>query len=195
MLAFDTSNYHDAPSPPLTAREARNEVASARRCARARSVCGQSDALFSHVKRLPELDRQAVFGYRHGRSFPKQSVSSTRPRAVEGSYMPCFLAGESQAQVLARRWACPFMPFSHQQGHIAASLWCSGHMELMDKPHLGLASFRRYDGAAAASTPEGRKRARREASAARRTSPPVSSSTGRASCWACRFRPASSSTP
>ena len=61
---------------------------------------------------------------------------STRPRAVEGSYMPCFLAGSSQAQVLSSALNVPFFAFSHQQGHIAASLYSSGHMELMDTPHL-----------------------------------------------------------
>lgn len=50
--------------------------------------------------------------------------------------MPCFLAGESQARVLGAALGVPVLPFSHQQGHIAASLWGSGHMELMDEPHL-----------------------------------------------------------
>ncbi|MFR5422823.1 MAG: DNA-binding protein, partial [Oscillospiraceae bacterium] len=50
--------------------------------------------------------------------------------------MPCFLAGESQARVLGEALGVPVLPFSHQQGHIAASLWGSGHMELMDEPHL-----------------------------------------------------------
>ena len=49
--------------------------------------------------------------------------------------MPCFLAGESQARVLGAALGVPVLPFSHQQGHIAASLWGSGHMELMDEPH------------------------------------------------------------
>ena len=48
---------------------------------------------------------------------------STRPRAVEGSYMPCFLAGWSQASCLARILHVPLYEFSHQQGHIAASRW------------------------------------------------------------------------
>lgn len=50
--------------------------------------------------------------------------------------MPCFLAGESQARVLGNVLGRPVYCFSHQQGHIAASLWSSGHMELMDEPHL-----------------------------------------------------------
>ena len=50
--------------------------------------------------------------------------------------MPCFLAGATQAQVMARTLGVPFYAFSHQQGHIAAALFSSGHMELMDTPHL-----------------------------------------------------------
>ena len=30
----------------------------------------------------------------------------------------------------------PLVEVSHQQGHVAASLWSAGHLELMDEPHL-----------------------------------------------------------
>ena len=95
----------------------------------------QSDALFAHVKRLPELADRLFSDIGTDAGFEAVGVS-TRPRAVEGSYMPCFLAGESQARVLGAALGVPVLPFSHQQGHIAASLWGSGHMELMDEPHL-----------------------------------------------------------
>ena len=42
----------------------------------------------------------------------------------------------SYVWVLGAALGVPVLPFSHQQGHIAASLWGSGHMELMDEPHL-----------------------------------------------------------
>ena len=59
----------------------------------------QSEALFHHVKRLPELSDR-LFAYLDGAKADGIGVSS-RPRAVEGSYMPCFLAGVSQAKVLS----------------------------------------------------------------------------------------------
>ena len=94
----------------------------------------QSDALFQHIKHLPgrfaELQAE---GWLTGLS---AVGASTRPRAVEGSYMPCFLAGESQARVLATTMAIPFYPCSHQQGHIAAAAWSAGRMDLLDRPHL-----------------------------------------------------------
>ena len=50
--------------------------------------------------------------------------------------MPCFLAGSSQAAVLARALEVPLYEFSHQQGHIAAALWSAGRMDLLHQRHL-----------------------------------------------------------
>ncbi len=93
----------------------------------------QSDALFQHVKRLPEIVERLLDG-RH----PELSAvgASTRPRAVEGSYMPCFLAGQSQGQVLAQTLGVRFYGFSHQQGHLAAVLHQAGRMDLMERTFL-----------------------------------------------------------
>ena len=92
----------------------------------------QSDALFQHVKRLPEL-LERLLGTR-----PEiQAVgASTRPRAVEGSYMPCFLAGESQGRGIAAALGVPFFAHSHQQGHLAAAAWSAGRLDLLDRPFL-----------------------------------------------------------
>ena len=94
----------------------------------------QSDAVFSHIKSLPELS---------GRLFSNVEIGtvtavgvSTRPRAVEGSYMPCFMVGYSHAKLLSDSLGVPLIEVSHQQGHVAASLWSAGCMELMDQPHL-----------------------------------------------------------
>ena len=62
--------------------------------------------------------------------------ASTRPREVDGSYMPCFLVGEGEGRALAAALGVPFYPCSHQQGHIAAAAWSAGREDLMDKPHL-----------------------------------------------------------
>ena len=94
----------------------------------------QSDALFSHVKRLPELSDR-LFAHIDPSRICAVGVS-TRPRAVEGSYMPCFLAGECQARVLASALHVPLHTFSHQQGHIAAVLWSAGRMDLLGKRFL-----------------------------------------------------------
>lgn len=94
----------------------------------------QSEALFQHVKALPdrmhELEAQGLL-----RDIAAVGAS-TQPRAVEGSYMPCFLAGASQGKTLAAALGVPFYGFSHQQGHVAAACWSAGRLDLLDKPML-----------------------------------------------------------
>lgn len=95
----------------------------------------QSDALFQHVKRLPEL----VHRLREEGELDGEIAAvgaSTRPREVDGSYMPCFLAGADQGQVIADVLGVPFFACSHQQGHIAAAAWSSGRIDLLDRPHF-----------------------------------------------------------
>ena len=94
----------------------------------------QSEALFSHIKRLPELSDR-LFAHLDPGEIKAIGVS-TRPRAVEGSYMPCFLAGECQARVLAAAMHVPVYEFSHQQGHIAAVLWSAGRLDLLGSDFL-----------------------------------------------------------
>ena len=94
----------------------------------------QSDALFQHVKRLPEL--LSALAEETSLEALGAVGASTRPRAVEGSYMPCFLAGASQGQSLAHVLGVPFYAFSHQQGHLAAAAWSAGRMDLLDRPFL-----------------------------------------------------------
>ena len=94
----------------------------------------QSDAVFSHIKSLPELSGR-LFSNAEIQSITAIGVS-TRPRAVEGSYMPCFMVGYSHGKLLADAFGVPLIEVSHQQGHVAACLWSAGRMDLMDIPHL-----------------------------------------------------------
>jgi N6-L-threonylcarbamoyladenine synthase len=94
----------------------------------------QSDAVFAHIKSLPALS---------GRLFSHISIEqigavgvSTRPRAVDGSYMPCFMVGYSHAKLLSDSLRVPLVEVSHQQGHVAASLWSACRMDLMEQMHL-----------------------------------------------------------
>ena len=94
----------------------------------------QSDAVFAHIKSLPELSGR-LFSHIQREKITAVGVS-TRPRAVDGSYMPCFMVGYSHAKLLSDTLQVPLIEVSHQQGHVAASLWSAGHMELMSEPHL-----------------------------------------------------------
>ncbi len=94
----------------------------------------QSDAVFAHIKSLPELSGRL---FSHVQASEIEAVGvSTRPRAIEGSYMPCFMVGYSHAKLLSDVLKVPLVEVSHQQGHVAASLWSAGKLELMDQPHL-----------------------------------------------------------
>ena len=131
-VGFDTSNY--------TTSIAWFDGEAGENCSRLLPVkqgelgLRQSDALFSHIKSLPELSGR-LFSHLDAGQIGAVGVS-TRPRAVEGSYMPCFLAGIAQAKLLSDALHVPLFEFSHQQGHVAACAWSSGHMELMNEPHL-----------------------------------------------------------
>ena len=132
VVGFDTSNYITSV--------AWFDGVSGENCSRLLPVkqgelgLRQADAVFAHIKSLPELS---------GRLFSNSEVGkiravgvSTRPRAVEGSYMPCFMVGYSHAKLLAEACGASLVEVSHQQGHVAASLWSAGRLDLMDKPHL-----------------------------------------------------------
>ena len=131
-IGFDTSNY--------TTSVAYFDGVSGLNCSKLLPVkqgelgLRQSDAVFAHIKGLPELSGR-LFSHISADSIRAVGVS-TRPRAVDGSYMPCFMVGYTHAKMLADALHVPLFEFSHQQGHVAASLWSADHLELMDEPHL-----------------------------------------------------------
>ncbi|MCD8341571.1 MAG: DNA-binding protein [Clostridiales bacterium] len=133
-LGLDTSNYTTSAAAYRPDGTGRNE---GRLLTVPEGGMGlrQSDALFQHVKRLP--DRIRALREAGWLEEPIIAVgASTRPRSVEVSYMPCFLAGESQGRSLAAALDVPFYGFSHQEGHLAAACWSAGRMELLDQPFL-----------------------------------------------------------
>ena len=79
----------------------------------------QSEALFQHVKRLPEL-LEALMA-RTERPVGAVAVS-VKPRPVEDSYMPVFTAGASVARSVASALRVPLIETTHQQGHVRAAL-------------------------------------------------------------------------
>ena len=131
-IGFDTSNY----TTSIAAFDGVDGINCSRLLPVSQGQLGlrQSDALFAHIKSLPELSGR-LFSDVAADSIAAVAVS-TRPRAVEGSYMPCFLAGVAQAKLLSEALHVPLFEVSHQQGHVAAALWSAGRMDLMDVPHL-----------------------------------------------------------
>ena len=133
VLAFDTSNY--TTSVASFDGTAGHDISRLLDVEQGALGLRQSDALFAHVKRLPELADRLFSDIGTDAGFEAVGVS-TRPRAVEGSYMPCFLAGESQARVLGAALGVPVLPFSHQQGHIAAALYSVNRLDLLHERFL-----------------------------------------------------------
>ncbi|MEG0935501.1 MAG: O-sialoglycoprotein endopeptidase [Clostridia bacterium] len=84
----------------------------------------QSEGLFQHVERIGALC-EALFAGAPGARVDAVCVS-TRPRPVEGSYMPVFLAGEAVARAIAAAQRVPLFTTSHQQGHLRAAMRLSG---------------------------------------------------------------------
>lgn len=94
----------------------------------------QSDAVFHHTQQLHALFSQLV------KNVDVTSVCavgvSSRPRPVDGSYMPCFTVGESTAKILSSALKIPLYKFSHQEGHISAALFSSKRDDLFNKRFL-----------------------------------------------------------
>ena len=132
VLGFDTSNY-------TTSMAAFDGVSGENQSSLLPVPPGelglrQSDALFFHVIGLSALAGR-LFSHVDGTDVRAVGVR-TRPRAVEGSYMPCFLAGVCLAETVAALRRVPLVQVSHQQGHLAAAAWSAGRLDLLDRPFL-----------------------------------------------------------
>lgn len=118
-LGIDTSNYKtsvaivDREGNILFNHRKLLEVKNGERGLR------QSEALFQHVQRLPEVLSEALSDETIRKSIGTVAVSS-RPRPVEGSYMPVFTAGAGYGRAVASALGVPLQEFSHQEGHIEA---------------------------------------------------------------------------
>ncbi len=138
-LGFDTSNY--TTSVALYDSE-ENRVWHAKRLLPVKAGekgIRQSDAVFHHTQQLPELldtvlkNASEALGL-SGKALTENIAGvgvSTRPRRVEGSYMPCFTVGMTQAHGIAAVLGCPIYEFSHQEGHVAAALYSAGRLDLV----------------------------------------------------------------
>lgn len=94
----------------------------------------QSDAVFHHTAQLSSLFSELVKDVD-----TKQIVAigvSTRPRPIDGSYMPCFTVGENTAKILSSALKVPLYTFSHQEGHISAALYGAERTDLFSQKFI-----------------------------------------------------------
>ncbi|MGN1329700.1 MAG: peptidase M22 [Eubacterium sp.] len=87
----------------------------------------QSEALFQHTVNLPDLINEINYNGK------LDAVGvSYRPRSIEGSYMPCFLAGLNAATAVSKFANTPLYKTSHQTGHILAALYSANKLDLIN---------------------------------------------------------------
>ena len=115
-LGIDTSNYKTSLSLVNTDGEIIYNYQQFLDVPKGMRGLRQSDAFFQHVNRLDIPIREAM---KYRKEIGVVCVSS-RPRPVDGSYMPCFLAGLQFAKTAAMALDIPYFETSHQEGHIEA---------------------------------------------------------------------------
>lgn len=122
-LGIDTSNYttstalYDSAANTVTQQKKLLPVTKGQLGLR------QSDAVFHHVRQLPEMITALFDGCT---CKPDVIGVSTRPRPADGSYMPCFEVGRGAAEQIGAVLGVPVKHYSHQEGHIAAAMYSSG---------------------------------------------------------------------
>lgn len=123
-LGIDTSNY----TTSIALFDGKNFVQKKKLLNVKKGEKGlrQSEALFQHTVNLPQLTENIEFNGR------LDAVGvSFRPRNVDGSYMPCFLAGLNMAAAVSKFSNVPLHKSSHQAGHILAALYSAGRLDLI----------------------------------------------------------------
>src|SRR5665648_598061 len=131
ILGIDTSNYKT--SVAITDRNG-NIICDFRELLQIKKGdkgLRQSDALFQHIKILPDLIEKAMSCLKFN-EIAAVSVS-TKPRPLLDSYMPVFKAGESIGRSIAASLGVDLFEFSHQEGHIEAVKYYS---RLKNEPNL-----------------------------------------------------------
>ena len=92
----------------------------------------QSDAVFQHTVNMPALIDDISID---NNNINAVAVSS-RPRNIDGSYMPCFLVGINNAVAVSRFSGAPLFKTSHQVGHILAGLYSIDRLDLISKTFI-----------------------------------------------------------
>lgn len=123
FLGIDTSNYTTSAA---ICDEEGNILLNAKRPLPVREGergLRQSDAVFHHVKNLPDVSAMVGEALRAKSDKILTAIGcSATPRDNDGSYMPCFLSGIAAAEMTAQTAGLPLYKFSHQAGHIMAAL-------------------------------------------------------------------------
>lgn len=130
ILGIDTSNYTTSVALMYDDGELIANIKRPLKVNDGERGLRQSDAVFAHIKNIPSA-MEETREYLAGR-MPIAIGVSERPRNIDGSYMPCFLAGVSVAEGISASLGVPLYKFSHQCGHVMAALYSSGALKLLE---------------------------------------------------------------
>ncbi|NLO89651.1 MAG: O-sialoglycoprotein endopeptidase [Clostridia bacterium] len=83
----------------------------------------QSDCVLQHVENLPKL----ILKLKELIDFEKVGgiAASVKPRPLKGSHMPVFMVSQGMGMSLASVLQVPFLPLTHQEGHLMAGIYSS----------------------------------------------------------------------
>lgn len=95
----------------------------------------QSDGVFIHNRELPGFIEKRIA--EAGGRINAVGVS-TRPRNIEGSYMPVFTVGHGYARAVAAALGVNLYEFSHQDGHIMAGIHSADKYDLLNGKFLSV---------------------------------------------------------
>ena len=131
FLGFDTSNY--TTSVGAVDDRGYQNIRSILPVKEGERGIRQSDGVFLHTKNISSL-------------FNKLNIEdtvgavgiSTRPRSVDGSYMPVFAVGEAFGRGIAKAFSVPVYEFSHQDGHIMEGIYSANAHELLEEDFMSL---------------------------------------------------------
>lgn len=124
-LGFDTSNY--TTSVALFDGENMYQARQLLNVKNGERGLRQSDAVFQHTVNMPVLLNDIKCDMKNIRAV----AVSTRPRNVEGSYMPCFLVGKNNAVCASSVAGAALYETSHQVGHILAALYSIDRLDFI----------------------------------------------------------------
>lgn len=129
-IGFDTSNYTTSVAvfdgKHMINKRRLLTVKSGERGLR------QSDAVFQHTVNMPSLISEISVDKNNIRAV----AVSSRPRNIDGSYMPCFLVGINNAVSVSKFSGAPLYKTSHQVGHILAGLYSIKRLDLINEPFV-----------------------------------------------------------
>ncbi|MBF7097110.1 Kae1-like domain-containing protein [Alkalibacter mobilis] len=118
FLGIDTSNYTTSMA---LVDEVGNRIFDIRIPLKVREGgrgLRQQEAVFQHIKNLNEISEKIE---NQSRNIAVVTASS-RPRMLDGSYMPVFEVSKSVGKLLSSLMGAEFIDTSHQRGHIRAAI-------------------------------------------------------------------------